>query len=62
VETLVRTGVSASPAATSAHPERPPAAAPALGDVAALAAAHAFPARHACALLVWQALHAALAP
>lgn len=39
VETLVRTG-----------------AAPVdLGDVSALAAAHAFPARHACALLAWQA-------
>ena len=53
VETLVRTG--ALPTATSASPS-PSTAAPAdLGDVAALAAAHAFPARHACALLAWQA-------
>lgn len=39
VDTLVRTGVAPAD----------------LGDVAALAAAHAFPARHACALLAWQA-------
>ena len=42
---LIRTGAendNASPAAP-------------LGDLAALAAAHAFPARHACALLAWQA-------
>lgn len=32
------------------------------GDVAALAAAHAYPARHACALLAWQAALAALDP
>lgn len=51
VETLLRTGM----------PE-PASSIPAPADLAALAAALAFPARHACALLVWQALHAALAP
>ncbi len=45
VETLVSTG-------------RPPSHAPdldSLGDLAALVAAHRFPARHACALLAWRA-------
>ncbi len=50
VETLLRTGLP-SPASSL----------PAPSDLAALAAAHAFPARHACALLVWQAALAALA-
>ena len=45
VEALVRTGHG-----------------PRLGDeLSALAAVHAFPARHACALLVWQAAESALA-
>lgn len=48
VETLVRNG----PAENA--PDN-------LGDLAALAAAHAFPARHACALLAWQAALGALA-
>ncbi len=45
VEDLIRTGAS------SAAP---------LGDLAAFAAAHAFPARHACARLAWHAARAAL--
>ncbi len=49
VETLVRTGSSA---------KLPPGAP---GDLAALAAAHAFPSRHACALLAWKTLREALA-
>ena len=49
VEALVRTGRPANDA-SEAH-----------GDLAALAAAQAFPARHACALLAWQTLRAALA-
>jgi len=49
IEALVRTGKPASLA-----PE-------ALGDLAALAAAQAFPTRHACALLAWQTLREALA-
>jgi len=55
VETLVLTG---------RPPEQGPAnAKPAdLGDLAALAAVHAFPARHACALLAWRAALDALAP
>lgn len=49
VETLVKSGPGAvSPAETP-------------GDLAALAAAHALPARHACALLAWQAAREALA-
>jgi nitrogen fixation NifU-like protein len=48
VDALVRTG-TASPGPTD------------VGDLAALAATHAFPARHACALLAWQAALAALA-
>ena len=50
VETLLRTGLPA-----------PASSLPAPSDLAALAAAHACPARHACALLVWQAALAALA-
>jgi nitrogen fixation NifU-like protein len=47
IERLVRTGDGApSPS----------------GDLAALSAAHALPARHACALLPWQATLAALSP
>jgi nitrogen fixation NifU-like protein len=48
VDALVRTGTSI-PDPTD------------MGDLAALAAAHAFPARHACALLAWQTALAALA-
>ena len=49
IEALVRTGAATgAPSGT-------------LGDLAALAAAHAFPARHACALLAWQTLRDALA-
>lgn len=48
VETLVQSGTA---------PELPAK----LGDVRALAAAHAFPARHACALLAWRAAGEALA-
>jgi nitrogen fixation NifU-like protein len=48
VETLVLSGSS-------------PAPPPNLGDLGALAAIHAFPARHACALLVWRAAAEALA-
>lgn len=51
VEKLVRTGAT--------FPEDSPSD---LGDLVALAAAHAFPARHACALLAWQAALAALDP
>lgn len=51
VKDLIRTG---------APPAVPNADADQLGDLAALAAAHAFPARHACALLAWQAARAAL--
>lgn len=54
VEQLVRTG------AVSISPSAPDAATPPLGDLAALAAASAFPARHACALLAWQAALGAL--
>lgn len=47
IDRLVRTGdASCAPA----------------GDLAALSAAHALPARHACALLPWQAALAALTP
>ena len=52
VESLVRTGDTAPAAALISRAE--------LGDLAALAAAHAYPARHACALLAWQACIAAL--
>lgn len=45
---LVRTGAAPDPAPAG------------LGDLAALAATHAFPARHACALLAWHATLAAL--
>ena len=48
VEKLVRTGGTAE--LSSGAP----------GDLAALAAAHAFPSRHACALLAWQTLREAL--
>lgn len=48
VEGLVRTGTAAQDAAS-------------LGDLTALAATHAFPARQACALLAWQTTLAALA-
>jgi len=48
VDALVRTG-TASPDPTD------------MGDLAALTATHAFPARHACALLAWQAALSALA-
>ena len=51
VETLLRTGLPAPDSVLSPS-----------SDLAALAAAHAFPARHTCALLVWQATLAALAP
>lgn len=47
VETLIFTG-------------NPPPNAPELNDVAALAAAHSFPARHTCALLAWRAALEAL--
>lgn len=50
VDELVRTGAASFSDAS-------PAVA---GDIAALAAAHAFPARHACALLAWQTALAAL--
>ena len=53
VETLVRTGLPA--------PSAPlPAPCSAFPDLAALSAVHALPARHACALLVWQAALTAL--
>ena len=48
---LVRTG----------HPASDTPGSDALGDLAALVAAHRFPARHACALLAWDAALAALA-
>ncbi len=50
VEKLVREG----PGAVAAEET--------LGDLAALSAAHALPARHACALLAWQAAAQALQP
>jgi len=51
VETLIRTGSA---------PTVPPVDSTELGDLSALAATHAFPARHACGLLAWQAARAAL--
>ena len=61
VEHLVRAGESASPAASASGSPLP---VPCFmhGDLAALVAAHRFPARHACALLAWQAAVDALAP
>lgn len=47
VETLVREGPASRPTLPT-------------GDLAALSAAHAFPARHACALLAWRAARDAL--
>ena len=46
----------------AAPPSTEPGSFPAadIGDLAALGAARAFPARHACALLVWQAAREAL--
>jgi nitrogen fixation NifU-like protein len=57
VEQLVRSGapLSSSDAPLPVSRALPP-------DLAALAAVHAFPARHACALLVWRATLDALAP
>ncbi|MCX6937205.1 MAG: SUF system NifU family Fe-S cluster assembly protein [Verrucomicrobia bacterium] len=51
VEILLRTGLPS-----------PGSVLPAVSDLAALAAAHRYPARHACTLLAWQATLAALAP
>jgi nitrogen fixation NifU-like protein len=56
VEHLVRTGAALS----SATPPVAASAPPLLDDLAALSAVHAFPARHACALLAWQAALSAL--
>ena len=58
VEQLVRTG--SAPSAPSSPP--PPPRHPLEGDLAALAAVRAFPARHACALLAWRAAVDALRP
>lgn len=53
VETLV--GVGAPEPGDEADPTAAPRSDYALGDLVALSAAHAFPARHACALLAWRA-------
>lgn len=55
VETLVLVG-------RLTRPDPAPESFGDLGDLAALAAVHAFPARHACALLAWRAALDALAP
>ena len=61
VERVVRSGApsSSDAAATPAIAASPgsafPAVHPPLGDLAALAATHRFPARHDCALLAWRA-------
>lgn len=52
IETLVRTGHPPAPEATDL---------PADSDLRALAAVQALPARHPCALLIWQATRQALA-
>ena len=64
VELLVRTGslppISAS-AMLPASVSSPPPPCSLLPDLAALVAVHRFPARHACALIAWDAALAALA-
>lgn len=60
LERLVRESPTSSPPTASPAPAAP-GAAERLGELAALAAVQAFPARHACALLAWQAARDALA-